>query len=306
MTEPTARQTPGVRPDWLTPSLLPAESHFLDVDGCTIHYLDEGAGDPLLFLHPAPSCAFMYREFVAGLSPRYRCIAVDYPGFGLSTAAPGFAYGLEDQAQVLAGFVAKLDLRNITLLVHDAGGPIGMGAAVRDPDRYRAFVISDTFAFPLRRFFPILVMLRLVSSRPGRWLNRRLNLLPWAVATLAPVGRRLPKPIRRAYLRFFETVESRDRIMHLFSRMARSDAYLSELETAVKAKLGDRRALILFGQFDPVRLLGFARRWRAIFPRHTTDWVPLEGHFPHEGNPEWMMRAIRRWKEGDEKAERSG
>src|SRR5579859_2071840 len=73
-----------VRPAWLSPALFPFESHFVDVDGTRIHYVDEGSGPVLLFLAGAPNWSFFYRLFVVALRDDFRCIAVDYPGFGLS------------------------------------------------------------------------------------------------------------------------------------------------------------------------------------------------------------------------------
>ena len=150
---------------------FPFQSRYVSVDGHRIHYVDEGRGPLLLFLHPAPAAAFMYREFVAALRERFRCVALDYPGFGLSVARSDSPLTLEEYAGAVAGFADALDLRAVTLVVHDAGGPIGFGAAAMAPERYRAFVMSDTV----------------------RALNRRLNLLPWLVSTLAPVRRRLPR-----------------------------------------------------------------------------------------------------------------
>ena len=108
---------------------FPFQSRYVDVDGHRIHYVDEGKGPVLLFLHPAPAAAFMYREFIAALRERFRCVALDYPGFGLSVARSDSLLTLEEYAGAVAGFVDAVDLRAITLVLHDAGGPIGFRAA---------------------------------------------------------------------------------------------------------------------------------------------------------------------------------
>src|SRR5262245_26521087 len=74
------------RPAWLTSDLFPFTSRFVEVDGARIHYVDEGRGPALLFLHGAPNWSFFYREFVSALRDDFRCIALDFPGFGLSAA----------------------------------------------------------------------------------------------------------------------------------------------------------------------------------------------------------------------------
>jgi len=80
------------RPAWIPEALYPFESHYVEIDGATVHYVDEGGGPPLLLLHGNPTWSFLYRDIIIGLRDRYRCIAPDHPGFGLSRAAPGYGY----------------------------------------------------------------------------------------------------------------------------------------------------------------------------------------------------------------------
>jgi len=209
---------------------------------------------------------------------------------------------LEEYAGAVSGFADALDLRAVTLVVHDAGGPIGFGAATMAPERYRAFVVSDTFAFPLREFRLVRTMLRFVSTSAAvRALNRRLNLLPWLVSTLAPVRRRLPRDVRRTYRALFPTPESRDRILDLFRELARRDDFLQRTEEGILRHFRSRPALLMYGQYDPVRLLGFMRRFEQMFPDHRSRVVRWEGHFPHEGSPRRMIAEIVDWMEDVEK-----
>lgn len=85
---------------------------------------------------------------IAGLRDRYRCVAIDYPGFGLSHAAPGYAYTPAEHADVVEALMVRLDLRGATLMVQDWGGPIGFAVATRHPDRFSAYVIGNTWAWP--------------------------------------------------------------------------------------------------------------------------------------------------------------
>jgi haloalkane dehalogenase len=121
--------------------LYPFASHFEDINGSRVHYLDEGAGPPLILLHGNPTWSFLYRDVIAGLRDRYRCVAIDYPGFGLSHAPPGYGYTPAEHAVAL---IVRLDLRGATLMVQDWGGPIGFAVATRHPDRFSAFVIGNT------------------------------------------------------------------------------------------------------------------------------------------------------------------
>jgi pimeloyl-ACP methyl ester carboxylesterase len=104
-----------------------------------------------VFLGPLgnPTWWFLYRHIVSGLRDRFRCIALDYPGFGLSTAPPGYGITVSEHARVVQGFVEQLNLRDVTLMVQDWGGPIGLWVATRQPERFRAFVIGNTWAWPV-------------------------------------------------------------------------------------------------------------------------------------------------------------
>jgi haloalkane dehalogenase len=298
MVSPVIRQRnggAGMRPSRLSQALFPFESRFLEGSDALIHYVDEGTGPTILFLHPAPASSFIYRAFIAQLRGRFRCIALDYPGFGLSVPHNGFALTLENLAGAVADFVEALDLRGITLMVHDSGGPVGLGAATQAPQRYRAFILTDTLAFPVRGYPPVEMMLRLVTSAPFRALNRHFNLLPWLVSTMAPVGRRLSPEERAAYRHLFPTPETRDRILLLFRQLVDNPRYLARLEADLQRHFREAPALLMFGQFDPVRLVGWVNRLQGIFPRHQVQIIPREGHFPHEGSPQSMIDAIVKW-----------
>jgi len=97
------------------------------------------------------------------------------------------------------------------------------------------------------------------------------------------------------YRQLFPTGESRDRILNLLRELLDQGPFLRGVERTLRRELSDRPALILFGQFDPVRLAGFPRRYRGIFPRHSSRVVPWEGHFPHEGSPAFMIHEITSW-----------
>src|ERR671930_1395105 len=135
-------------PSWLPTQLYPFESRFADVEGARVHYVDEGEGPPLLLLHGNPTWSFLYRDVIKGLRDRFRCVAPDHPGFGLSRAAAGYGFTPAEHAAVVERLIAHLDLRNITMMVQDWGGPIGFAAATRQPDRFAAFVIGNTWAWP--------------------------------------------------------------------------------------------------------------------------------------------------------------
>ena len=137
--------------DWR--SLYPFQSHEITLGGQRCHYLDEGSGPTLLMVHGNPTWSFYWRNLILALRPRYRVVAVDHIGCGLSDkpAAKDYSYRLAQCVADLGELVEKLDLNQITLVAHDWGGAIGMGAAVAAPGRFARFVLMNTAAFRMSR-----------------------------------------------------------------------------------------------------------------------------------------------------------
>jgi len=141
--------TDASRPAWVDDELFPFKSRFLELDGNVVHYVDEGSGPILLMLHGNPVWSFVYREVIITLRDRFRCIALDFPGFGLSTGAPGYRYLAQDHATLLVSFLDRLDLAEVTLVGHNWGGPLGLHAAQQRPDAFERLILTNTWAWPL-------------------------------------------------------------------------------------------------------------------------------------------------------------
>ena len=116
-----------------------------------LHYIDEGRGDPVVMVHGTPTWSFLYRHVVKGLSKNYRCIAPDHIGFGLSDKPQGWSYTIEAQAKNLQVLLDSLDLEDITLVVHDFGGPIGLSYAIENPEKVSRLVIMNTWLWSLKK-----------------------------------------------------------------------------------------------------------------------------------------------------------
>src|SRR5579863_5374771 len=132
-------------------SEYPFPSRFFDLDGVRYHYVDEGHGETLLCVHGNPTWSFAWRNLIKDLSRDYRVLAVDHIGCGFSDKPQAYEYRLSRHIENLSRFVVGLDLKNITLLAHDWGGAIGMGAAGQMPKRFSRFVLFNTAAFRSQR-----------------------------------------------------------------------------------------------------------------------------------------------------------
>lgn len=156
------------RPSWVPEHLYPFESRYREINGSQVHYIDEGAGRPLLFLHGNPTWSFLYRNLVLDLRDSFRCIALDYPGFGLSSAGDGYGYTAEAHAAAVEGFVEDLDLHDVTVMGQDWGGPIGLTVATCHPERFGGIVLGNTWAWPLNGNLHFEFFGRVMGSKPGR------------------------------------------------------------------------------------------------------------------------------------------
>ena len=135
-------------------SLYPFKSHSLDLDSYRYHYLDEGQGETLLMLHGNPTWSFYYRNLILDLKKTYRCVVPDHMGMGKSDKPQNYPYTLSQHIDNLVALVSELSLKDITLVVHDWGGAIGMGFAVRYPEKVKRLILFNTAAF-LSKKIPI-------------------------------------------------------------------------------------------------------------------------------------------------------
>ena len=167
--------------DWRC--LYPFESNTLSIDGHKYHYLDEGSGRPLLMVHGNPTWSFYYRHLVSAFRGKYRVVVPDHIGCGLSDKPQQYDYTLRQHISNLTNLIDSLDLRDVTLLVHDWGGAIGLGAATLDPTRFSRIVLFNTAAFP-----PPFIPLRIRACRIpllGKLAVRGLNMFAGAAVYMA-------------------------------------------------------------------------------------------------------------------------
>ncbi len=286
--------TKSARPAWVDDGLFPFESRFVDIDGHTVHYVDEGSGPTLLLLHGNPTWSFLWRDVIRALRDDFRCIALDYPGFGLSTPRPGYRYLPEEHADVVTGFVDALGLNGVTLAGQDWGGLIGLAVAQRRPGVFHRLVLANTWAWPVNGDFHFEWYSRIIGGPPVRFLTRRLNFL---VNALIPTGHRRRKPTAiemTHYRRALDTPERRQASAVLPGQITASRDFFAEVEAGL-ADLAQLPTLIVWGDAQ----IGFRpkerERLEATFPEHKTVIVEGAGDFVVSEAPEEVVAAIRDW-----------
>jgi haloalkane dehalogenase len=277
---------PDFRPDR---SLYPFESRAFESAVGPVHYVDEGKGRPILLLHGNPTWSFLYRRIIQRLAGTMRCIAPDYPGFGLSERPAGYGYTAEEHAQVVGDLVAHLDLRDLIIMGQDWGGPIGVATALRHADRVSGLVMGNTWFWPTDR--RINKVFSWVMSRPMRGAVLERN---YFVERLLPMGtaRRL-QPDEMAHYRGVQPPGMREGVAEFPRQLVAAGPWLQRIADQVPQTLADRPLLLVWGlkdfAFNPAH---FLPRWRATFPDHHFVPLPDAKHFIQEDAPEPIAEAI--------------
>jgi haloalkane dehalogenase len=259
-----------------------------------VHYVDVGEGPALLMLHGNPTSSLVWKQVIDRLSPSFRCIAPDYPGFGKSVAAEGYGFSPQEHAEVVAQLVEHLDLRGYTLVMQDWGGPIGIAAASRDPARVAGLVVANTWAWPLNGVAKVEVMSRLIGGPLGRFAIKRFNL--FVNATL-PMGHRLRKLTAaemEQYRSAFPTPRARLPTAIFPRALTKEREFLAHCEASV-AQFSDRAALIVWADRDIAFGQRELQRWQRLLPDSTTVPVPGAGHFLQSDAPAAVAHAISGW-----------
>src|SRR5512146_2340624 len=168
------------RPD---PCLYPFTSRWFNSYAGQVHYIDEGTGPPILFCHGNPTWSFLYRKVITALRGRFRCIAVDYPGFGLSERPEGYGYTAEEHARCVGELVDHLQLDGLITMGHDWGGPVSLAVAIARPERVRGVILGDTWFWPAD-----LRMTAFSKVMSTSWMQRQLLETNIFVERIVPLG----------------------------------------------------------------------------------------------------------------------
>lgn len=285
----------ATRPGWVDDELFPFRSRFVDIGGHTVHYVDEGSGPTLLFLHGNPTWSFVYRDVIDRLRGEFRCVALDYPGFGLSTSRPDYGYLPEEHAEVVTAFVDLLELGGITLVAQDWGGPIGLTAVERRPAAFDGLVLANTWAWPVTGDLWFEAASYLMGGPLGRMLIKRLNLL---VNVLVPAGhrlRRLSGAEMAHYRAALPTPSRRGAAAVLPRRITASRAFLADVWAGLD-QIGSVPTLIVWGDADFAFRARDRQRLERRFPDHETVVIEGAGHFVQSDAPDRFAEAIRHWR----------
>lgn len=282
------------RPTWVDDELFPFKSRFVELDGNVVHYIDEGSGPVLLMLHSNPVWSFVYRDVITALRDQFRCIALDFPGFGLSTGAPDYRYHAQEHAQLLVSFLDHLNLSQITLVAHGWGGPLGLYAAEQRPDLVAHLILTNTWAWPLNGDLFSEVASRGMGNPVGRALMRRFNPLVNYFIPTAHKRRKVSDAEMAHYRNTTSTPEQRRASAVQPGDLVGARQFFTELVDHL-GPVSTLPTLIVWGDTDLIFTDKYRTRLEQTFPNHETAVLRRVGHYPMSDAPEEFASAIRDW-----------
>jgi pimeloyl-ACP methyl ester carboxylesterase len=276
----------------------PFAPNYRHVNGFNMHFVDEGKGDPIVLLHGDPTWGYLWRNVIPALSERARCIVPDHMGTGKSEVPrQPYPYRLVHHIANLEALLIGLNLRQITLVVHDWGGPVGLGFAIRQPDCIKRLVITNTWAsarWPGAPFPRLIEMIR--SSGGEKFVLEKNGYLDRALTGTTHHAERLTDLVMDAYRAPFSTRESRVAMLCWSRDIPVTEADPSYLEMQrIENSLSlfaKTPTLIVWGMLDPVLPPSVLRWWQKVYPQATTHEIEDASHFLQEDAPQQICGYI--------------
>jgi haloalkane dehalogenase len=269
--------------------LYPFESKWFESSAGAIHYIDQGEGQPIVFCHGQPMWSFLYRHIVIGLSDRFRCVALDYPGFGLSVRPDGYGYTPKEHSEVVGELVDHLHLDDMIVMGQDWGGPISMGMAAARAERVSGIVLGNTWFWrdesAVFRFFS-----KFMSTG---FMQRRILENNFFVERLVPMlaATKFSDEVMEHY-RAVQPPHMREGMAQFPRQILASGDWLDELEARVRASLVSKPVLLVWGMKD----IGFRpkvlTRMKEVFPDRVVVELPEAKHYIQEDAPGEIVAAI--------------
>ena len=273
-----------------SPALYPFTSRWFDSSAGWVHYMDEGDGPAIVFFHGNPTWSFLYRTIIARLRDRFRCVAADYPGFGLSDRPPGYGYTPAEHARVMTELVRHLGLDAFIVMGQDWGGPIGLAVAVTLPQRVRGVVCGNTWFWP--ELLPQQWLFSwTLSTPPMQWAILYGNLFVESMPLGAARG--IPSAVMDHYRGVQPVPAARMGVAEFPRQIRLARPWLARLAPQVETHLRDKPLLLTWGMGDiGFPAATFIPRWRAAFPDTTVVQLPGARHFIQEDAGDDIARAI--------------
>lgn len=287
--------------EWLNTSEYPFSSKFFLINGHNLHYIDEGKGDIIVFLHGTPSWSFDFRNVIKQLRSKYRCIAIDHIGFGLSDKPELYDYSTENHSKTFERFVQEKGLNELNLVMHDFGGPIGMNFAIRHPKMVKSLIILNSWLWSSEKH-PNFIKFRKVFKNPlFPFLYRYFNFSAAFIMPSSFGEHKLSKQLLTQYTRPFSSWRYRNGTL-AFARSLLYDQDWFQRLWDERYYISSKPTLFIWGMKDPILKPDYLKKFQNGFSNFKTVRLEHSGHFPQEEEPKEVADQINQFLNDNRKS----
>lgn len=285
--------------NWIDKAEYPFKSNYANIDGHKMHYVDEGSGETILFVHGIPDWSFGWRHLIKSLSTHYRCIAPDHIGFGLSDKTIDIPLTIAAHGERLMKLVKQLNLKNVHIVLHDFGGPIGLTYALQDIENVKSVSVFNTWMWPLKGTPHFDAGAKVVNNFIGKFLYLNCNFsVRFMLKNSYADKKNLPPNIFKHYLKAQETKEARQATYALAQSLTGEHTHM-EWIWSKRNLIKDKPLLIMWGmkdKFVPAQVL--LPKWKETFPNAKIAGLAEAGHFAQEEAHEEMQAVLKKFWAG--------
>ncbi len=280
-------------PTWIDRNEYPFSPKQFTLPMGRMSYVDEGEGESLVLVHGNPSWSFEFRALIKHVSATRRCIAPDHIGFGLSDKPADWDYLPRQHAENLEQLLASLDLRDITLVVGDWGGPIGLSYAIRHPEMIKHIVVTNTWLWSVNDDWYYRAFSGLVGGPIGRRLIHRYNVFARTIlkATFGDKSKLTPE-IHRHFIQPLARPEERKGSWVFPRQIIAASDWLADL-WAQRDRLKGKIKLIAWGMKDIAFREKELNHWAQHFPSARVVRYADAGHFLAEEKSAELIEELR-------------
>jgi len=277
---------------WLDTSEYPFQSNYFDINGHRLHYIDEGQGETILFVHGTPSWSFDYRNTIKKLKSNFRCVAIDHIGFGLSDKPEHYDYSTQNHSKTLEKFVIEKQLDNITLVVHDFGGAIGLNFAMQYPEKIKCLVILNSWLWSSKNDPDFIKLSKILKSPLLPFLYRYLNFSPKFILPKSFGENKISSKLLKQYTKPFANKTQRNGALAFAKSLINDQDWFEELWNK-RQTISNKPTLLIWGIKDSVIKPHYLDKFQSGFKNSKTIRLETSGHFPQEEQPEKVAEAIK-------------
>lgn len=268
---------------------LEIESKYTIAEGVKIHYLIAGEGEPILLIHGFPTSSYLWRNIIKDVSATNKVIAIDLPGSGRSDKRIEDSFSFRYYSRLLNSFINNLNIENITLGVHDAGGPIGLYWMVKNMEKVKRLILFNTLVYP--EFSWGVKLFALATLTPG---VKNILTSPYGIKKTIKLGvhnkQNLTPDIISNYQSPFADKQARKVLLKSVQRLSLKG--FKEIEA--KLHLFSGPIQIIYGENDKIlpRVKNTMEKVKKNLPQSIINSIPNCGHFLQEDHPKEISSLI--------------